>query len=167
MIRKLLKPKQSKSSKFNQKIDAFVEKYKIPKRYLHINRRLVSKGVLVGLMWGFIPMPMQMLAVALTTPFVKFNVPIALAMVWLSNPLTMPAMYYMEYLTGNFILGIENAPPVEMTLEWFQTNIGNIFIPLYVGTAFYVFVIAPLVYLLVNWLWIHSVKSERKAKNKK
>jgi hypothetical protein len=54
-----------------------------------------------------------------------------------------------------------------MTLEWFQENIGNIFIPLYVGTAFYVFVIAPLVYLLANWLWIHSVKSERKAKNKK
>jgi len=163
MIRKILKPKQSKTSTFNKKVNEFVTKYKIPKGYLHINRKLVSKGVLIGLMWAFIPMPMQMLAVALTTPFVKFNIPIAITMVWLSNPLTMPAMYYMEYLTGNYILGVDNAPSVQLTLEWFQENIGTIFLPLYVGTAFYVFIVAPIIFFIVNWLWIKSVKDERKS----
>ena len=162
MIRKILKPKQSKTSTFNKKVNEFVTKYKIPKGYLHINRKLVSKGVLIGLMWAFIPMPMQMLAVALTTPFVKFNIPIAITMVWLSNPLTMPAMYYMEYLTGNYILGVDNAPSVQLTIEWFQENIGTIFLPLYVGTAFYVFIVAPIIFFIVNWLWIKSVKNERK-----
>ena len=163
MIRKILKPKQSKTSTFNKKVNEFVTKYKIPKGYLHINRKLVSKGVLIGLMWAFIPMPMQMLAVALTTPFVKFNIPIAITMVWLSNPLTMPAMYYMEYLTGNYILGVDNAPSVQLTIEWFQENIGTIFLPLYVGTAFYVFIVAPIIFFIVNWLWIKSVKDERKS----
>jgi uncharacterized protein (DUF2062 family) len=109
-------------------------------------------------------MPMQMLAVIAVTPFMKFNVPIAIAMVWLSNPFTMPPMYYMEYLTGNFILGYEGIANIELTLEWFSDNMGNIFIPLYVGTAFYSIVVSSLVYFLLNWFWVRSVKEERESK---
>ncbi len=157
MIRKVFKKKSSDKGK----IDAFLEKYKLPKSYFGINRRSVTKGVAVGLFWGFIPMPMQMLAVVATTPFIKFNVPIAISMVWLSNPFTMPPMYYMEYLTGNFILGQEGIQNIELTMEWFKSNIGDIFVPLYVGTAFYSIVVTGIIYLLLNRLWVRSVHSER------
>ncbi len=50
----------------NDKIDQFVRKYKIPREYLVVNRKSITKGIFVGLFWGFIPMPMQMLAVVLT-----------------------------------------------------------------------------------------------------
>jgi uncharacterized protein (DUF2062 family) len=111
-------------------------------------------------------MPMQMAAVLATTPFIRFNVPIAISMVWLSNPVTMPPMYYMEYLTGNFLLQREGIQDIELTLEWFQNNIGDIFVPLYVGTAFYSIVVSGLIYLGLNWLWIHSVKKEKREKEK-
>ena len=114
-------------------------------------------------------MPMQMLAVVACTPFIRFNVPIAIAMVWLSNPFTMPPMYYMEYLTGNFLLGKEGLADIALTLEWFSDNLGDIFVPLYVGTAFYSIVVSFLIYLAVNWLWIRSVheeKSEKQSQNK-
>jgi len=159
MIRKLFKKKKHNGEK--SKIDAFLEKYHLPKDYLGINRRSVTRGVGIGLFWGFIPMPMQMAAVLATTPFVRFNVPIAISMVWLSNPVTMPPMYYMEYLTGNFLLGYEGIHDIELTLEWFKNNIGDIFIPLYVGTAFYSIVVSGLIYLGLNWLWIRSVKKEK------
>jgi uncharacterized protein (DUF2062 family) len=162
MIRKVFK----KGKKRSGKIDAFIEKYHIPREYLSINRKSVSMAVLVGLFWGFIPMPMQMLAVLATTPFLKFNVPIAISMVWLSNPVTMPPMYYMEYLTGNFILGREGIGPVEMTVDWFKENLGDIFVPLYVGTAFYSIVVSLLVYVLINRLWIYSVKQEKHEKER-
>ncbi len=162
MIRKVFKKKSSNKGK----IDAFLEKYKLPKSYFGINRRSVTKGVAVGLFWGFIPMPMQMLAVIATTPFIKFNVPIAISMVWLSNPVTMPPMYYMEYLTGNFILGQEGIQDIELTIEWFKTNIGDIFIPLYVGTAFYSVVVTGIIYLILNRLWVHSVKNEKEEKER-
>lgn len=161
MVRKIFK----KSSNRSSKIHDFIKKYNIPREYLSINRKSVSRGVLVGLFWGFIPMPMQMLAVLATSPFFKFNVPIAISMVWLSNPFTMPAMYYMEYLTGNFILGREGIASVEMSLDWFSNNIDNIFVPLYVGTAFYSVVVSFLVYLLINRLWISSVHNEKHEKN--
>ena len=162
MIRKIFKRKPSDGSK----IDAFLEKYNLPKGYLSINRRTVTRGVAIGVFWAFIPMPMQMLAVMATTPLLRFNVPIAISMVWLSNPFTMPPMYYMEYLTGNFILGQKGIQDVELTVEWFQNNIGDIFIPLYTGTAFYSIVLSVTVYLVLNRLWIVSVKSEKHLKEK-
>lgn len=144
----------------NEKLKAFIQKYNIPVEYLSANRKMVSRAVLIGLFIAFIPMPMQMLAVIAVIPFARFNVPIALSMCWLSNPFTMPAMYYMEYLTGSFILGMETTP-VEMTLKWFSDNLGNIFIPLYVGTAFYSIFGSALAYYLVNHLWRSSVQKDK------
>jgi len=160
MIRKTLK-KTSRS----EKLKSFIKKYKIPKEYLSTNRRMVSKAVLIGIFIAFIPMPMQMALVLAVMPFVKFNVPIALAMCWLSNPFTMPPMYYMEYLTGSFFLGSEIAP-VQMTLEWFSENLDDIFIPLYVGTAFYSVVGSFSAYWAVNHFWHGSVHSDRKRHRK-
>ncbi len=156
MVRKNLK-KISKSKKLKE----FIKKYKVPPEYLSTNRRMVSKAVLIGLFIAFIPMPMQMLLVLAMMPFFKFNVPIALAMCWLSNPFTMPPMYYIEYLTGSFILGSEPLN-VEMTIEWFSGNLDDIFIDLYVGTFFYAVIGSLGGYWLVNHFWRGSVHRDKK-----
>lgn len=158
MIRKTLK----KTTK-HQKLNDFIEKYNIPREYLSGNRKMISRGVLLGLFIAFIPMPMQMAAVLLFVPFFRFNVPIALAMCWLSNPFTMPLMYYIEYLTGAFLLGME-PKDVEMTLEWFSHNIDKIFIPLYFGTGVYSIFGSLFGYWAVNHFWRSSVHKEKKEK---
>jgi len=160
MVRKVFK--RSNKSK---KIDAFIKKYKIPREYLSVNRKAVTRGLLVGIFWGFIPMPFQMLAVLATTPLFRFNVPLAISMVWLSNPITMPFMYYMEYITGCFALGIEPVS-VKLSMEWFDKNFKNILIPLYVGTAFYSIGVSAVVYFIINISWIKSVKDEQKRNTK-
>lgn len=156
MIRKNLK-KISKSEKLKE----FIKKYKVPPEYLSTNRKMVSKAVLIGLFIAFIPMPMQMLLVLAMMPFFKFNVPIALAMCWFSNPFTMPPMYYMEYMTGAYFLGSEPLN-VEMTLEWFSKNIDNIFVDLYTGAFFYSVVGSFSGYWLVNHFWKGSVDRDKK-----
>ncbi len=161
MVRKALKKTTQ-----HKKITDFLKKYKIPREYFSANRKMIARGVLIGLFIAFIPMPMQMAAVVALTPFIRFNVPVAIAMCWLSNPLTMPPMYYMEYLTGSYILGMQ-PEPVEMTLEWFKNNLSKIFIPLYVGTAFYSVFGSIAGYFLVNWLWKLSVFKERSKKQTK
>lgn len=153
--------KTFKKTSKHPKLKAFIKKYKIPQEFLSTNRRMVSRAVLIGLFIAFIPMPMQMLAVVAVTPFVRFNVPIGLAMCWLSNPFTMPPMYYMEYMTGAYILGSEIAP-VEMTLEWFTENIDNIFVPLYFGTLLYSVFGSITAWWLVNHFWKRSVKKDKK-----
>lgn len=160
MIRKIFKKNSS-----NPKLDAIMEKYKIPKELLSINRKMVSRAVMVGLFIAMIPMPLQMLAVILISPFFRFNVPIAISLVWVTNPFTMPFIYYIEYLTGNFFLMQEGVGNIEMSMEWFQKNIGDIFIPLYLGTVFYSLVFSIGGYYLVNWLWIISVNRAKKKKS--
>ena len=161
-MRKFFRNIASKKDKF----DHLLQKYKLPRAYFNINRKMVTRGVAIGLFWGFIPMPMQMLAVVATTPFIRFNVPLAIIMVWLSNPFTMPFMYYVEYLVGNFLLGAEGIKDMELTIQWFSEHIEDIFVPLYVGTAFFSIVVSTLVYFLLNWLWVRSVKEEKYAKRR-
>ncbi|WP_024954187.1 DUF2062 domain-containing protein [Sulfurospirillum arcachonense] len=162
MIRRVFKRKNKKKSN----LDSFIKKYNIPREYLSSNRKATTRGLLVGIFWGFIPMPFQMLAVVAMIPFFKFNIPIAFTAVWLSNPITMPFMYYMEYITGSFILGSEVAS-VELTMQWFENNLSNIFIPLYLGTLVYAIGVSTFTYFTVNWLWIHSVKKEKRYQKRK
>lgn len=162
MIRKVLKKRKK-----NQKINEVIDKYNIPKAYLSINRKSVSKGAFLGLFIAFIPMPMQMLAVILFTPLFKFNVPVAISMVWITNPLTMPFIYYLEYKTGLFLLNQKSLSNIELSLNWFTNNWDDIVVPLYIGTIPYSLVISTLVYLFINSLWVKSVKKEKSLKNQK
>ncbi len=150
----------------SSKFDSFLEKYSISKEYLFINRKMVTRALFIGVFIGVIPMPFQMFLVLGMIFFMKFNVPIALSMVWLSNPLTMPFMYYIEYMTGSYILGMEHAS-VTLSLEWFEKHFTRIMLPLYVGTLFYAVSLAPLVYYVVDRLWIYSVRKERKKSQEK
>ena len=156
MIRKTLK-KTTKS----EKLKAFIQKSKIPHEFLAPSRRMITRGVVLGLFIAFIPMPMQMAAVLLFMPFFKFNVPIAIAMVWITNPITMPFIYVVEYYTGSFFLGMEIGE-VHMSLEWFTDNIDDIFIPLYAGAIFYSITFASSAYWLVHHFWKSSVHKDRK-----
>ena len=166
MIRKIFKKNSS-----NSKIKYLINKYKIPTEYLSINRKSISTGLLIGIFWAFIPMPMQMVAVLSLTPFIKFNVPIAISMVWLSNPITMPFMYYMEYQTGVYILGLESINDAkfdfEFTIVWFKENWSNFLYPLYVGTIPYAVGVSSFVYFIINRLWIDSVKKEKSERKRR
>jgi uncharacterized protein (DUF2062 family) len=156
MIRKIFKKMGA-----SQKVKPILEKYKIPPEYLSVNRKMTSKAVLIGLFIAFIPMPMQMVAVILMMPFVRFNVPIGLLMCWITNPITMPFIYYIEYQMGSFLLSTQMMP-VQMTIEWFSANIDNIFIPLYVGALFFSTTLSSLSYYLINHFWRSSVDKNKK-----
>ena len=130
----------------------------------HMNRRSVSGAFAVGLFWAMIPIPMQMVAAAVSAILARVNLPISVALVWLTNPLTMPPIFYFNYLVGTWILG---APPgvgeFHMTLEWFSAQLHAIWLPLYFG-SFVVGVISGLLgYVLIRgyWRW-HIVQQYRR-----
>ncbi|MEA3314628.1 MAG: DUF2062 domain-containing protein [Campylobacterota bacterium] len=162
-----MRKKLKKISK-NEKINNFMKNYKIPQEYLATNRKMITRAIFLGIFIALIPMPMQMVAIILFIPFIKFNVPLALAMCWVTNPFTMPIIYYVEYTTGSFVLNIP-IEKVEMSIEWFSNNISNIFIPLYFGAFFYSILLSTTSYFLVNFFWRNSVKKDKNIhyKNRK
>jgi len=153
--------KKIKKLSNSEKIQQFLIKYNIPQVYLSTNREMVSKSFLIGLFLAFLPIPMQMLAVLLLMKFLKFNVPVAIALCWVSNPITMPFIFYIEYIVGAFLLGLE-IEAMQISIEWFNNNFQNIFIPLYFGAFVVATIVSVSFYFLINTLWIYFVKKSKK-----
>jgi len=85
----------------------------------HLNRHSVSRAMAIGLFWAMIPMPMQMLASALCAIPARANLPIAIGLVWLTNPLTMPPVFYCNYKVGAWLMDTPAmAMPEHLTLAW-------------------------------------------------
>ena len=142
------------------KVMDFVQKYNIPQEYLVFTKKSVSNAVAIGLFIAMIPMPMQMLAVTFMMPFFRFNVAIGVLMCWVSNPFTMPIMYYLEYMLGNFILNLSIADNFELSIGWFFDNLDKIFIPLYFGTLIFSIVASASGYFLIKILWRDEFDSQ-------
>ena len=75
------------------------------KELWHLNRRSVSCGVVAGLMVAFIPLPIQMLSAAAFSVLLGGNILIAIALTWVSNPLTFLPINYFIYKVGQFVTG--------------------------------------------------------------
>jgi uncharacterized protein len=72
----------------------------------HLNRHSVARAMAVGLFWAMIPMPMQMLAAAAVAIALRANLPISIGLVWLTNPITMPPVFYCSYKLGAWLSNI-------------------------------------------------------------
>lgn len=101
----------------------------------HMNRRSVSGAVFIGLFTAFLPLPGQMIIAALLAVTTGCNLPLAVGLVWISNPLTMPPMFYFAYRLGAWLLGWElETDAVELSFDWLWQNFAGIGYPLLIGS---------------------------------
>ena len=52
----------------------------------HLHRRSVSGAVFIGMFCAFMPIPFQMVVAASLAVFSRCNLPISVALVWITNP---------------------------------------------------------------------------------
>ncbi len=120
----------------------------------HINRRSLSGGLAVGLFVAFLPVPGQMLISAVLAVLLRINLPIAVAAVWVTNPLTIPPMFYFTYRVGAWILGTrETVVHPEPSLDWLTSGTSEIVWPLLLGSILVGLTSAGLGYLLIEGFW--------------
>ena len=62
------------------------------------NRLSFCRATVIGVFWGWMPMFFQMIPAAYCAVLFRANLPLSVAGVWISNPITMPAMMYIGYL---------------------------------------------------------------------
>jgi uncharacterized protein (DUF2062 family) len=124
----------------------------------HLNRRSARGAFSVGLFFAFIPVPFQMvLAAACAIPF-RVNLPLSVALVWLTNPLTMPPIFYCSYRVGVFALGQETQPfYFEASWEWLVESLSTIGPAFMLGSLICASIAALIGYFGIDWLWRHSV----------
>lgn len=127
----------------------------------HINRHSVSRAFLVGIFLCLIPMPFQMLAAAFFAIWFNANLPLSTVLVWISNPLTMPPMFYFNYKVGAWLL---DRPVLKFEFQaswsWISERILDIGIPLYLGSLIVATLAACAAYLTIQFLWRRKVRTD-------
>jgi len=121
---------------------------------LHLNRRSVSGAFAVGLFMAWIPVPFQMVLAAGTAAIVKVNLPLSVALVWVSNPITMPPLFYFAYKLGSWLLGTpaENFD-FELSFQWLSQSLVHIWQPFLFGCLLMAAASALLGSLIMRGFW--------------
>ena len=133
----------------------------------HLNRRSVSLAFAVGLFAAWVPTPGQMAIAAIAAFYFRANLPISVALVWITNPLTMPPMFYFAYWTGLKMLG-QDAPGegFEFSLESIMASIGDIGGPFLFGCLILGIISSAAGYFGMRLFWRYSVSKQWKTRNK-
>ncbi len=134
----------------------------------HLTRHSVSVAFLVGLFVCFLPTPGQIGIAAGAALIVRCNLPIAVALVWLSNPITIPFIAIGAYQVGARLLG---RPPThfdfEPTWEWLTTGFLTVWEPLVLGCITFGVFFGLLGYLMIQWFWRWHVVDRWKQRRKR
>lgn len=137
----------------------------------HLNRYSVSGAAAVGLFMAWVPLPFQMVLAAITAIIFRVNLPISVVLVWITNPITIPPMFFFAYMTGCYVLG----QPVldidfSISMEAMKAGLDSIWGPLLFGCLI-VGIISSLVgYFGMHFLWrLHIISAwrERRRQRKK
>ncbi|WP_136679171.1 DUF2062 domain-containing protein [Neptunomonas sp. XY-337] len=123
----------------------------------HLTRKSVSRAFLVGIFCAFLPVPFQMIIAAVLALVIRSNIPISVGLVWLTNPLTMPPIFYFTYLVGSYLL---NTPPmsIDFDLEKLHHILEQIWWPLLTGSVFCGVVFGVISYFVTSYFWVWHVR---------
>jgi uncharacterized protein len=118
----------------------------------HLNRHSVSGAVAVGLFVMYLPPLGHLLIAAALAIRLRVNLPIAVTLVLISNPVTIPAMYYFAYVLGCWVLGIQSGGfSVQFWFDWH--NWLGILEPLLLGCLICSSICSLVGYVSIRLLW--------------
>jgi uncharacterized protein (DUF2062 family) len=123
-----------------------------------LNRKSAPGAFAVGLFVAWIPMPFQMVVAAGFAIIFNVNLPVAVALVLITNPLTMPIMFYGAYLLGAKILGHKaQAFQFEASWAWIEASVSTIGPPFLVGCLALGIISALVGFIVIKSMWRYSV----------
>jgi len=128
----------------------------------HMNRRSVAGGFAVGLFFMWMPVPLQMLLAAAGAIVFRTNLPLSVALVWITNPVTIPPMFYFAYVVGTWLIGV---PPMhfhfELSMDWLLNELARIWKPFLTGCFLMATVSSIAGYFTISNIWRYSVMKKR------
>jgi uncharacterized protein (DUF2062 family) len=120
----------------------------------HLNKRSASGAFAVGLFMCFVPVPFQMVLAAAGAIAFQVNLPLSVALVWITNPVTMPPIFYSSYLVGTWLIGTpEGDFNFELTIDWLINGLGAIWQPFLLGCFVCGSIASVTSYALIRLLW--------------
>ena len=134
----------------------------------HLNRYSVSMAFLIGVFLAFFPLPGQMVLAAFIAFWVRCNLPIAVALVWISNPITIPPIFFATYKLGSWLL--DTQPHLyggTISWQWINAELGRIWKPLLVGSLCAGSFFSLLSFFSIRYLWRFYVIQQWRHRQRK
>lgn len=127
-------------------------------------RQAVAKAIACGLFSAFIPLPGQTLVAALLAYISRANLPIALAMTWVTNPITFIPINYGIYKIGQWLTGDSTPYHPLSQLKWEEAGFMEVIVhlgqwlssmgkPFLLGSSAVAIISAILGYGLAQGIW--------------
>ena len=134
----------------------------------HLNRKSVSRAFAIGLFTAWIPLPSQMAIAAVAAFYFRANLPISVVLVWISNPVTMPPLFYFAYRVGLWGLGMP-MPKSDFvfSLDSVMNGLGDIWQPFLFGCLIMGIICSAAGYAGIRLFWrMHVVKQWGKRQDR-
>ncbi len=133
----------------------------------HLSRHSLAKACFVGLFCAMLPIPFQMIVAAAGAIWLRANLPISVALVWLTNPLTMPPIFYIAYKLGGWLLQLpEQDFHFEASWDWAMHSMLMIWQPFLLGCLVMGLLSGLLGYVAIHWSWRVTVMRRWKNRHK-
>jgi uncharacterized protein (DUF2062 family) len=136
----------------------------------HINRYSSSMAFFVGLFVAFMPIPGQMVLAAALAVLLRCNLPLSVGLVWVTNPVTMPAIFYLAYRLGALVVNVPVQPvEFELSFHWLANSLSGIWKPFLVGCFLCGLFFGSVGYFVISILWRIRVSQkwrERKRRHR-
>jgi len=134
----------------------------------HFNRHSVSVAYFVGFFCCFLPIPFQMIPGILLCLWLKANIPISVGLIWISNPITMPPMFYATYKLGTWVLDEPNrVSKIELSLGWLSQQLLLVWQPLLLGSLITGLTIGTVAFFVVRLYWRWKVSRSWTARRQR
>ncbi len=133
----------------------------------HLHRASVGNACFVGMFCAFIPIPGQTLIALAAAIALRCNLPIVLVLVQVTNPLTIPPMFFFAYRLGAWLLGAEVAV-TEFELSWDSLfgQVLRLWQPLLLGSLICGWVSGITLMLSARLLWrLHVIRRWRQRRD--
>ncbi len=124
----------------------------------HFNRHSVSGAFGVGFFMAWVPVPFQMILATATAIYFRVNLPVSVGLVWITNPLTIPPLFWFAYWVGSTVLG--TAPtniPFSLSYHWLETILPIIWKPFLLGCLINGVISSAGGFYGIRYLWIRHV----------
>ncbi|MGC9403435.1 DUF2062 domain-containing protein [Vibrio genomosp. F10] len=123
-----------------------------------LNRRSAAGAFAVGLFMAFVPLPSQMLLAAGLAISCGVNLPLSVALVWISNPITMPVLFYCAYKVGALVMNVPTeAFHFELSWAFLMHQMNTMGPPFLLGCLICGVIAAMIGYFGIRGLWRYSV----------
>jgi uncharacterized protein (DUF2062 family) len=133
----------------------------------HVNRYSASMAFFVGLFVAFMPIPGQMVLAAFMAVLLRCNLPLSVGLVWITNPLTMPAMFYLAYKVGALIIDVPvQALEFELSWQWLSNSLGTVWRPVLLGAVICGLFFGSLGFFIISMMWRWKVVTQWRARKR-